>query len=373
MKIEQVELFHISQPLVHPFQTSFGVERERECLLIAIHGEGLTGWGECVAGGRPDFSYETTNTAWHILTDLIVPTLVGQSIHTPGEAIEQYRWIRGHPMAQAALEAALWDLLAQAQGISLADMLAQGTDEPRRERVPVGVSVGVQPTLDALLERIQDFVEQGYQRVKIKIKPGWDLETVRAVRQRFPHTPLMADANSAYQLSDAPLFEEMDQYYLLMIEQPLAYDDISDHAKLQAGLRTPLCLDESITSPAHARWALEIDACRIINVKVGRVGGLTAVCEIHDMARAQGVPLWCGGMLETGVGRAANVAIASLPGFTLPGDLSATARYYTPDIADPPFVLNPDSTLTVPQGPGLGVSVNRQRLERVTMRHNRFK
>jgi len=374
MKIDQVELYHISLPLVHPFQTSFDIERERECLLVAIHGEGLTGWGECVATARPGFSYETVTTAWHILTGFIVPAILGQTISTPRDAIDRYRWIRGHPMAKAALEAALWDLLAQAQSTSLADMLAPPGryDAPRRGKVNVGVSVGVQPTVDDLLTRIQRFVDQGYRRIKIKIKSGWDLETVQAVRGRFPDLPLMVDANSAYQLADAPLFEVMDEYNLLMIEQPLAYDDIVDHAKLQARLVTPLCLDESITSPAHARWALEIGACRIINIKVGRVGGLTAAREIHDMARAQGVPVWCGGMLETGVGRAANVAIASLPGYTLPGDLSATARYYAPDVADPPFVLNADSTLTVPTGPGIGVQVNRERLGRVTIRASRF-
>jgi len=372
VKIEQIELYHISQPLVHPFQTSFGIEQQRECLLLAVSGAGLTGWGECVAGGRPDYSYETASTAWHILSDFIAPQLLGSSINAPGEAVAQYAWIRGHSMAKAALETALWDLLAQAQGIALADMLAR-PGEARRERVPVGVSVGVQPSLEALLERIQGFVDQGYKRVKIKIKPGWDVETVRAVRQRFPDTPLMVDANSAYRLSDAPVLEALDEHYLLMIEQPLAHDDIIEHAKLQASLRTPICLDESITSPEHARWALEIGACRIINIKVGRVGGLTAAREIHDLAQVQGVPVWCGGMLETGVGRAANVALAALPNFSLPGDLSATARYYDPDVADPPFVLNPDSTMSVPTGPGLGVTVQRERLQSMTLRHNRFK
>jgi O-succinylbenzoate synthase len=375
MRIEQIKLHHISLPLVHPFQTSFGVERERECVLVAVHGEGLTGWGECAASAWPGFSYETVATAWHILSDFIVPGVLGQTINAPCDAIDGYDWIRGHPMAKAALEAALWDLLAQAEGVSLADKLAPPGryDQPRRERVPVGVSIGIQPSLDDLLSRIESFVALGYRRVKIKIKPGWDLEVVRAVRRRFPDLSLMVDANSAYTLSDAPLLEALDDYDLLMIEQPLAYDDIADHAKLQARLRTPLCLDESIISPAHARWALEIGACRVINVKVGRVGGLTAAREIHDLARAQGVPVWCGGMLETGVGRAANVAIASLPGYTLPGDLSATARYYDPDVADPPFVLNADSTVTVPVGPGIGVHVNQEQLERVTFRTNRFK
>ncbi len=370
MKIERITLHHISLPLVHPFQTSFGVERQRECILVAVQSQGLTGWGECVATDRPGFSYETVDTAWHVLSDFIVPAVLGQSIESPNQAIERYRWIRGHPMAKAALEAAVWDLLGQTRGIPLADMLAPPGryPQPRRQRVEVGVSVGVQPTLDDLLARIQRFVDQGYGRIKIKIKPGWDVEVVRAVRGRFPTVPLMADANSAYSLDDAPLFEALDEYDLLMIEQPLAYDDIADHAKLQARLRTPLCLDESIVSPAHARWALELGACRIINIKVGRVGGLTAARQIHDLAYAQEVPVWCGGMLETGVGRAANVAIASLPGYSLPGDLSATARYYEPDVAEPPFVLNPDSSLSLPGEPGIGVQVNPERLEQVTVR-----
>jgi len=370
MKIEHVDLFHISLPLVQPFETSFGVERERECILVAAHGEGLTGWGECAASSWPGFSYETVGTAWHILRDFIVPAVLDQPFEAPCDAIDRYRWIRGHPMAKAALEAALWDLLGQAQGTSLADMLAPvgRYEQPHRQRVDVGVSIGVQPTLDALLTRIQGFVDEGYGRIKIKIKPGWDLDVVRAVRGRFPDVRLMADANSAYSLDDAPLFEALDDYDLLMIEQPLAYDDIADHAKLQARLRTPLCLDESIISPAHARWALELKACQVINIKVGRVGGLTEACQIHDLALAQGVPVWCGGMLETGVGRAVNVAIAALPGYTLPGDLSATARYYNPDVADPPFTLNPDSTLSVPTRPGIGVEVNRERLEQVTVR-----
>jgi o-succinylbenzoate synthase len=377
MKIEQVSIVHLALPLVHPFQTSFGTERARELLLVAVHSAGLTGWGECVATAEPGFSYETVNTAWHILTDFIVPALLEQEqeIDAPEDIIAHYRWIRGHPMAKAAIEGAVWDLLAQAQDVTLADKLAPPGryETPRRERVPVGVSVGVQPTLDDLLDRIQHFVDAGYRRIKIKIKPGWDREPVHAVRTRFPDLPLMVDANSAYTLADAPLFEALDVYDLLMIEQPLAYDDMVDHAKLQTRLRTPLCLDESIVSPAHARWALELGACRIINIKVGRVGGLAATRQIHDLAYDRGVPVWCGGMLETGVGRAANVAVASLPNYTLPGDLSATARYYDPDIADPPFVLNPDSTLSVPAGPGLGVTVDRERLERVTLRQVQLK
>jgi O-succinylbenzoate synthase len=239
----------------------------------------------------------------------------------------------------------------------------------QRERVPVGVSVGIEPKLELLLERVSQHLAEGYGRVKLKIKPGWDVQVVRAVRERWPDLKLQVDANSAYSLADLPVFRELDQFELLLIEQPLHYEDIVDHARLQAELKTPVCLDESIHSPEHARWALDIKACRVINIKVGRVGGLTAMRQIHDLCAERGVPVWCGGMLETNVGRAGNVALATLPNFTLPGDISATARYYQADIAAPDFVLNPDSTLSVPTGPGLGVQVVPERLAGYRLQH----
>jgi O-succinylbenzoate synthase len=364
VKIERIELHHIALPLVHPFETSFGRESVRPCILVAVWAEGLTGWGECTAMSGPWYSCETIETAWHVLRDFLIPAVLGQDVTSPADVVARFQRVRGHPMARAALENAVWDLLARAQGVSLADLLGG-----RRDRVPVGVSVGIEPTLEALLDRVAWYVDEGYGRVKLKIKPGWDVEVIQAVRERWPDLPLQVDANSAYTLADAPLLRQLDRFDLLLIEQPLHHDDIVDHAQLQAQLSTPLCLDESIHSPHHARWALDIGACRVINIKVGRVGGLTAARQIHDLCAEREVPVWCGGMLETNVGRAANVALAGLPNFTLPGDISASARYYHEDIAEPSFVLNDDSTLSVPSGPGLGVQVVPQRLAAARLRH----
>jgi O-succinylbenzoate synthase len=369
MRIERIELHHVSQPLVAPFRTSFGTQVTRPCILVAVYSEGLVGWGECVAADDPGYSYETTQTAWHILSDFLIPPTLGQEVTTPQEVTARYQWVRGHPMAKAGLENALWDLLAQAQGVPLSKLLGG-----IRERVEVGVSIGIQPTLAAQLERVDHFIRQGYRRIKMKIEPGWELKPLTAVREHYPTLKLMADANSAFTLADTPLFREMDTLNLLMIEQPLSYDDIADHAKLQSQLKTPICLDESIHSPLHARWAIEIKAGRIINMKVGRVGGLSNALAIHELCLEAGIPLWCGGMLETGVGRAANLHLATLPNFTLPGDISATDRYYHEDIAEPDFKLNvEDSTITVPTGPGIGVSVLPERLEKVRVRQQTFK
>jgi O-succinylbenzoate synthase len=367
MRIEQVELYHISMPLVSPFQTSFGVESDRQGLVVVLRADGLTGYGECVASREPGYSYETAVTAWHILGDFLIPAVMRKTFETPADVIARFESVRGHPMAKSALEMAAWDVLGQAQGRSLADLLG-GT----RARVSVGVSVGIQPSLDALLDQIERYLADGYGRVKIKIGPGWDLDVIRQVRARWPALQLQVDANSAYTLDDRALFEAMDELDLLMIEQPLDYDDIYEHSLLQAHLRTPLCLDESIHTAADARAALALDAARIINIKVARVGGLTQARRVHDVCQASAVPVWCGGMLETGIGRAANLAMASLPGFSLPGDLSASARYYAQDLIEPPFVLNPDSTLTVPDGAGLGVQVLEARLRAAALRHACF-
>ncbi|NWG21946.1 MAG: o-succinylbenzoate synthase [Chloroflexi bacterium] len=363
MKIESITLHHISLPLVAPFETSFGRETERPCILVEMRAGGLTGWGECVAGAGPWYAYETIGTAWHIISEFLAPMVVGQEFTSPEALAERFSAVRGHAMARAAVEAAFWDLAARVRGVSLAHLIGA-----TRERVAVGVSVGIEPTLDAQLASVARFVEAGYARVKLKIKPGWDVAMVRAVRERWPDLLLQVDANSAYTLADAPIFREFDEMNLLLIEQPLHHEDIVDHARLQAQLRTPICLDESIHSPDHARWALDIDACRVINIKAGRVGGLTAARQIHDLCAARGIPVWCGGMLETNVGRAANLALAALPNFTLPGDISASARYYHSDIATPDFVLNADSTISVPQEPGLGVVVLPERLRAVQVR-----
>jgi O-succinylbenzoate synthase len=368
MKIESIELRQIAMELVEPFETSGWRETVRPCIIIALRSEGLTGYGECVAGVGPWYSYETVETAWHILKDFLIPAVLGKDLSSPEGLQEQLRPIRGHPMAKAGLEAAFWDVLAQTKRISLAQLLG-GT----KERIESGISIGIQKDIPTLLEVIERRRAQGYKRIKLKVKPGWDLEVLRAVRQRFPNIELMADANAAYHLADREHLRKFDEFGLVMLEQPLDYDDLIDHAALQRELKTPICLDESIKTPDDARKALDIGACRIINIKPGRVGGLLNAKKIHDLCRERGVPVWCGGMLETGIGRAANVAIASLPGFTLPNDISASARYWREDLIDPPFVLEPDGTIKVPTGPGLGVRIIRERLERVTQRRQEFR
>jgi O-succinylbenzoate synthase len=372
--IDCIELFRLSMPLKHPFQTSFGLETERECILVAAHAGALTGWGECVASRRPAYSYETTGTSWHILADYLIPAVLGQSWENIDDLIGLTKWVRGHQMAKAGLQAAAWDLVAQQEGASLASKLAEPYAEDPRSQVKVGVSIGIQPTIEETLKRIGDFLDKGYRRIKLKIKPGWDVDLAREARGAFPDIPLMLDANSAYTLQDANLFRQMDHLDLLMIEQPLTHDDIYEHSKLQAELETPICLDESIETPIQATWAMEIDAGRVINIKPGRVGGLSEGREIHDLCRARGVPVWCGGMLETGIGRAANLALASLPNFTLPGDISATERYWEQDIVEEEFVLNSsDSTITVPNRPGLGVTVNRQAVQQYELKRQTFR
>lgn len=359
MKIERIELHEITLPLAHPFETSFGRQTTRSCILVAVHAGGLTGWGECTADAGPWYSYETTGTAWHILKDFLIPMALGLDVTTPRDVTARFARVRGHQMARAGLENAVWDLLAQAENVSLAQYIGG-----EKSRVAVGVSVGMEPNLDALLDRVAQHVNEGYQRIKLKIKPGWDVDVVHAVRERWPDLPLQVDANCAYTLADAPTLLALDPFDLLLIEQPFHHDDVVDHARLQAQMQTPICLDESVRSPEHARWALDIDACRVINVKVCRVGGLTAARRIHDLCAERSVPVWCGGMLETNVGRAVNVALASLPNFRLPGDISASDRYYPDgkDVAAPNFKLNADSTLSAPQGPGLGVAILPERI-----------
>jgi o-succinylbenzoate synthase len=363
IKIERVELYHVRLPLVQPFETSFGREDVRDTVIVAVRGGGLTGWGEAATSVGPWYEYETVETCWHVLRDFMGPRLAGETISSPDDPARLMAPIRGHHMAKMGLEAAAWDLLGQAGGCSIAGLLG-GV----RERVPVGVSIGVQPSVPALLDRIEEYWGQGYSRIKIKIKPGWDVDVVRQVRERFPEVPLMVDANSAYTLADAGRLAALDDYALMMIEQPLPYDDLVDHAALQRTLRTPICLDESVPSLAAARAALALGSGRIVNIKPGRVGGLTVARAIHDLCRENDWPVWCGGMLETGIGRAHNVALASLPGFTLPGDISASARYFYEDIVEPAFVVNEDGTMSVPTGPGIGVAVVPERLQAATQR-----
>jgi o-succinylbenzoate synthase len=362
MKIDDITLFHVKLPYLAPFQTSRWVENDHECLLVRLHAGGLTAWGECVAGAEPGYSYETTKTNWHILEDFIIPSVLAANLDDVPAYRDTVEPVMGHNMAKAGLEMALWDLFAQRGGVSLQQALG-GTGD----RVRVGVSVGIQPTVDRLLEVVDGYLVQGYARVKLKIKPGRDVAETAAVRRAHPDLLLQVDGNSVYRISDATHLAELDDFGLLLIEQPLAHDDIVDHAKLQAALKTAICLDESITSAEHARWALELKACRVINIKPGRVSGLHEGRRIHDLCYQAGVPVWMGGMLETGIGRASNVALASLPGFRLPGDISASARYYHEDVIDPPFVLNPDSTVSVPTGPGLGVNVRPEVVARYTL------
>jgi O-succinylbenzoate synthase len=362
MRIERIELRQIHLPYVAPFETSGWRETHSLSILVRLESEGAVGWGESPVGAGPWYNEETSATAWVMLRDILVPMLLKADLQEPGDVDRLFAAVRGNRIARAGLEFAAWDLFGRIRGQSLAQMLG-GT----RERVSVGVSVGIQPDIDTLLELVGGYWAAGYQRVKLKIKPGWDIEPTRAVRETWPDLKLQVDANSIYTLDHAEHLAQLDAFDLLLIEQPLGHDDIFDHAKLQRKLRTPICLDESIVSPEHARWALELQACGVINIKACRVGGLAAARQIHDLAQAAGVPVWCGGMLETGLGRASNVALASLPNFALPGDISASNRYFERDIVLQPFTLNPDSTLSVPTGPGNGVELDMAFLNNITV------
>ncbi|NTU82771.1 MAG: o-succinylbenzoate synthase [Chloroflexales bacterium] len=362
MKIEQIEIRRIELPFVAPFETSGWREYANHSLIVRLSAEGAEGWGEAPVGMGPWYNEETQSTAWAMAREYLAPMLLDGELSRPEEVDARFERVRGNRIARSGFEFAAWDLFGRLEGRSLSQMLG-GT----RERVEVGVSVGVQPDIDSLLRVVAGYVEAGYRRVKLKIKPGWDLEPTRAVREAWPGLLLQVDANSIYSLDHAEHLARLDAFGLLLIEQPLAHDDIIDHAKLQRRLMTPICLDESIVSPDHARWALELKACRVINIKPSRVGGLTAARRIHAMAAEAGVPVWCGGMLETGIGRAANVALASLPNFSLPGDISASDRYFQRDVVANPFMLNPESTLSVPTAPGTGVVVDEAFLDSVTL------
>ncbi len=361
MKLENITLHFVEMELVSPFETSFDREVFRPSIIVEAKAGGLTGWGECVAGSGPWYGYETVQTAHHILKDFLIPLLLKTDWHHPTELPKHFSRVRGHNMAKAVLESACWDLWAQHEGVSLSKALGGVKTE-----VESGVSIGVQKDISTLVDVIQGHVEEGYQRAKIKIKRGWDADVIQAVREQLPDVSLQVDANAAYTLEDKPMFKAIDQMGLLMIEQPLGYDDLADHSELQAELNTPICLDESLKTLEDVKAMLTLDSGRIVNIKVGRLGGLSNSVKIHEHSHPKQIPMWCGGMLETGIGRAANVAIASLPGFTLANDLSASDRYYHEDLIDPPFILNPNGTLTVPTDPGLGVKVNHEVLKKVT-------
>lgn len=363
MRIDALELRLVEMPLVTPFTTSFGTETNRPCLIARLTADGVDGWGECVAGSGPWYSYETAETAWHLILDFIAPALVGQDVTDAADLWRRLARIRGHRMAIAAIEQAHWDLRARREGVPLSRLLGA-----TRSEVPAGVSVGIQASPAALVEVVQAYLDAGYQRIKLKIAPGRDLPFVSAVRERFPTILLSVDANSAYTLADIDHLRTLDAFDLLMIEQPLGDEDIVDHATLQRELRTSICLDEAIRTPEDARHALALGSCRIINIKPGRVGGLLRSMQIHDICREADVPVWCGGMLETNIGRGTNVSLAALPNFALPSDISASARYYAEDIATPPFVLSARGTMELRDTPGIGVEVDEERLERVTRR-----
>lgn len=364
--VKSINLYPIAMTLVEKLRTSFGEEPFKACILVRLEtDEGFVGWGESSAETRPGYSYETVGTSLHILSEFLVPALLGKRLSSATEVPALLAGTRGHPLAKHAVEAAVWDALAKANNISLAQAFAAHLPPGHAPRgyATVGVSIGIQPSVEATLQIIEKRLKQGYGRIKLKIKPGWDVELARGVRAVYPDIVMMLDANSAYTLADADYLKQLDEFNLLMIEQPLGYDDIYEHSKLQPQLQTPICLDESIHSANDLRLALELGACRILNLKPARVSGYTESLEIYKICIEHNLPLWIGGLLETGVGRAANVAFASLPGVTLPCDISATDRYYDPDITEPPFVLGANSTLSVPTGPGIGVEVQMERVE----------
>jgi O-succinylbenzoate synthase len=367
MRIDRIELRHIKMELVSPYVTSMGTEYIEEHIIVRIDADGITGWGECVAEGTPFYSYETVQTAWHILKDFLIPSIIGKDISNVDEVIKLNNRVRGHMMAKAGLEAALWDAFAKSKNISLSKILG-GT----REKIDVGVSIGIQSSPEELIKKVKAYLEEGYKRMKIKISPENDIQYVKALRKVFPDILLQVDANSAYSLENIDIFKTIDDYDLLLIEQPLGYEDIFDHSKLQRELKTPLCLDESIHSLNDTRAAIELESCKVINIKPGRVGGFTESKLIHDYCASKKIPVWHGGMLESGIGRAGNIALASLPNFTLPGDISASKRYYKEDIVNPEFVVNPDGTMDVPTKPGIGVEVNLRRLNKVTVFKTEF-
>ena len=363
MIIKSIELRELRLPLIHFFETSFGRTTERRIILVRLtDSEGAEGWGECTAGEGPFYSDEWTDTAWSTIREFLGPMVLGKNIEGAAAVFSAMKPVRGHRMAKATIENAAWDLEAKKAGVPLWQHLGGSQTE-----ISCGVSIGIQDTPEILLQKIRKEVDAGYQRIKIKIKPGWDLKIVERVRREFPEIRLMGDANSAYTLADVSLFQELDRFNLMMLEQPLAHDDIFDHAKLQPQIRTPVCLDESIRSAEDATHAIGLGSCKIINVKLGRVGGHSEAKRIERVARENNIPVWCGGMLESGIGRAHNIAMSTLAGFTLPGDVSASARYWEEDIIEPPVTVSRRGTITPPKAPGLGFQINLSRIEALTV------
>ncbi len=363
MKIEAVTLREIQMPLVHFFETSFGRTSMRRILLLTVHTDGPEGWGECVAGEDPFYSEESVETAWYATERYLAPALLGRSLEKASDAPSLFARVRGHRMAKAALENALWDAEAQARQIPLHQLLG-GT----RTEIACGVSIGIQDSVEQLLEKIETELAAGYRRIKVKCKPGWDVEVFERIRARWPEILLSCDANSAYTLSQMDHLKRFDQFNLLMIEQPLWHDDFYFHMRLQRQLKTKVCLDEAIRNRRDAQAAIELGACKIINIKVGRVGGFSEAVAVHNEAEKAGIPVWCGGMLESGIGRSHNIALSTLPNFALPGDVSASNRYWREDVIDPPVVVSPQGFIPVPQTAGRGFAVKNALIEKLTVR-----
>jgi o-succinylbenzoate synthase len=363
MKIEAITLRELHMPLKHFFETSFGRTESRRVLLVTVHCEGIEGWAECVAGEGPFFSYEWIETAWTTIREFLAPALLGTQLDSGKDAATLMSRVRGHHMAKAALENALWHVEAQQRNMPLWKLLGGALTE-----IACGVSIGIQNSHEQLLDKIETELAAGYQRIKIKVKPGWDLAVLEGVRRRWPKIVLSCDANSAYRIADFPHLRKFDDFNLLMIEQPLWDDDIFYHAKLQQEIKTSVCLDESIRHIRDAQQAMEMAACRIINIKVGRLGGFSEALAVHDLCRARDTPVWCGGMLETGIGRAQNVALSTLPNFRLPGDVSASNRYWSEDIVEPEIEVTPKGTISVKNSPGLGYEIKRKLIEKLTVR-----
>ncbi len=370
MKIERIEIRKIFLPYKKPFTTSGWTENGNNGIIVRVDMEGITGWGEAPVGLEPFYNEETTGTAWSVMKEILIPLLLKKEFEIQSNPDIYYFFsrIRGNKIAITGLEFAIWDLFGKIQKRSISRMLG-GV----RKKIDVGVSIGIQENLSSLLSLIDNYLAEGYKRIKIKIKPGWDIIPVGEIRKKWGNLLLQVDANSIYKLDDAKHLSRLDEFNLLLIEQPLSHDDLYEHSILQEKIKTPICLDESITSPLHAKSAIGMKACRVINVKPSRVGGLTAAKTIHDIAEENNLPVWCGGMLETGIGRAFNVALASLTNFQLPGDISANKRYFSKDIVKNPFELNKDGTLTVPDKPGSGAEVDEEFLERITLEKLEFR
>ena len=364
IKLDRIVMRHIRMPLVHFFETSFSRTYARDIILVEAIADGVSGWGEVTAGEHPFYNEEWTGSIWPLLIDYIIPRVLHDELASPEQVSSRTSHIRGHNMARGGVEAAIWDLQARLNEEPLWKTIGGGA----RQEIPCGVSIGIQDTVEQLLEKIETALAAGYQRIKLKIKPGWDVDVIRRVRERFPAIRLMADANSAYTLKDLDHLKKLDEFYLMMIEQPLAHDDIIDHAVLQAALDTPVCLDECIRSAHHAEQAIRLHAGRIINIKLGRVGGFTEAKRVHDLCAVNGIPVWCGGMLESGIGRAHNIALSTLPNFVLPGDVSASKRYWRRDITTPAVDITPRGTIEVSNAPGLGYEIDMDLLESLVVR-----